>query len=282
MTRNKSARRVREHYGRENLNRTILEALESAGKNVNALTREDIFTIDEFHIRGRDATRELAALAGLRASMDVLDIGCGIGGPARTLSAEFGCRVTGIDLVPEFIEAAKDLSDRVGLSESTQFLRCDALDLPFADSTFDVVFMEHVSMNIFEKQALFGDIWRVLRAGGIFADYGICAGPGSSVVFPVPWSEDGGASHLISPEQYREKISAAGLVVREFLDVTAISRDWFQSTLDKMDRSGQRSSPLTLSVVMGDTAGVKLANMLRNLEENRLVVHQLAAVKPVG
>jgi SAM-dependent methyltransferase len=266
---------VRKHYGREGLIDGILRALEGAGKDLDALTREDLFTIDEFHIRGRDATRELAHLAGLRERMDVLDVGCGIGGPARTLAAEFGCRVTGIDLVPEYVEAASELTRRVGMADSVRFEVGNALDLPFKDSVFDAVVMEHVSMNVEDKGALFRGIRRVLRPGGIFADYVICAGPESPVIFPVPWSDDGRASFLIPPDEYLRKIAGAGFRVRESADVTETSREWFEVTAAKLAESGP--PPLSLGLIMGNSAQIKVANILRNLDERRVSVMQIVS-----
>src|SRR5687768_2728044 len=177
---------VRAHYSRQDLIGSILTALQEVGKNPDALTREDLATFEEFHLRGRDATREVAELAGFQPGMDVLDVGAGIGGPARTLAAEYGCRVHGIDLVEEYVEAAKELTKRVGMDDRVQFSVADALRIPFPDSRFDATFMEHVSMNIADKPALFSEIRRVLKPRGIFADYVICAGSETPVEYPVP------------------------------------------------------------------------------------------------
>src|SRR5207249_3797171 len=142
---------VQTQYSRPGLTAEILRALELAGNSLTSLSREQLSFFDEFHIRGREATREIAQTAGFARGMSVLDIGCGIGGPARTLAAEYGCRVNGIDLVTEFIEAARELTRRVGMSDQAQFQQADALDIPFPDSSFEAVMMEHVSMNVADK-----------------------------------------------------------------------------------------------------------------------------------
>lgn len=138
-------------YGRPDLERTIVTAFEQAGKDTDQLTRNDIKSFDEFHIKGRDATRELAGLAGLRRDNQVLDVGSGVGGPARTLAAEFDCYVTGIDLVEEYCRVAEIFTERVGLSDRIAFQHENALEMPFEDGAFDVVWLQHVSMNIEDK-----------------------------------------------------------------------------------------------------------------------------------
>ncbi len=271
---------VREHYARHDLIGSLLNALKETGKDVNALTREDLANFDEFHIRGRDATREVADLAGLRAGMEVLDVGCGIGGPARTLAAEYGCSVHGIDLVEEYVEAAEELTSRVGLSDQVQFTTADALQIPFPDSRFDAALMEHASMNIPDKNALFREIRRVLRPDGVFADYVICAGPELPVHYPVPWSDDGRASFLIPPDDYTREVEEAGFSIGERNDVTAESLAWIQDMMAKMAaRPAGSPPPLGLNLIMGDTAAQKLQNVARNLQENRIRVLQLVGVK---
>lgn len=193
---------INEHYIRDNLGKTILAAYESAGKDINSLTREDISTFEEFHIRGRIATRELGQLAELTEGMKVLDIGSGVGGPARTLAAEFGCEVVGLDMVEEYCNTAEMLTGKVGLSDKVTFRRGDMLDMPFEDSTFNVVWSQHVTMNIEDKQRLFREIRRVLRPGGIFVLYEIIAGPTSPIHFPVPWAGDTTINFLVTPEEF--------------------------------------------------------------------------------
>jgi len=126
----------------------ILDALEAAGKDVDALSREDIASFDEFHIRGLEATREVADLAEIKAHSRVLDVGCGIGGPARTLASEYGCDVVGIDIVEEYCRAATLFTERVELTDKVSFQHVNALDLPFEDEEFDVVWFEHSLPNI--------------------------------------------------------------------------------------------------------------------------------------
>ena len=201
---------LNEHYGVTDLGDEILDALEAAGKDVDALTRNDIASFDEFHIRGREATREVADLAEIEDNSRVLDVGCGIGGPARTLASEFGCDVVGIDIVEEYCRAATLFTDRVGLTDKVSFQHANALDLPFEDEAFDVLWFEHTLLNIKAKNAALEDAHRVLRPRGALALYEICSGPGGELVFPVPWASDASLSYLEPSERLREIVLDCG------------------------------------------------------------------------
>src|SRR5512135_933686 len=198
---------VQTHYTRADLGDAILAALESAGKDVNRLTPEDLAPIDEFHIRGREATLELARAAGLDATKRVLDVGSGVGGTARCLAKEFGCRVTGVDLTDEYCRAAAMLCARTGLAHLVDFRQGDATNLPFDDCTFDVVWTEHVAMNIPDKTRLYNEMHRVLNPGGTLAIYDVLAGPSGPVLFPVPWARAPDASFLVQPDELRELLA---------------------------------------------------------------------------
>ena len=150
MTTN-AQRDVAAHYAVANLENLILEGLDAAGKDLDALTVDDLAPVDEFHIRGREATKELARWVDLQAGQRVLDVGCGLGGTARYLADAFQCTVVGLDLTEEYCRVAERLSARVGLAERTSFKQGSALDIPFPDREFDVVWTEHAQMNIADK-----------------------------------------------------------------------------------------------------------------------------------
>ena len=126
------ADRVASHYS-ENLALAdvIAQNLQSAGRDLNKLTTADLATADEFHIRGRKATLELASQMNLNANSHVLDIGSGLGGPARTLAETYGCQVTGIDLTQAFCNAATAMSDWVGLGKRVLFKQGGRHELAF-------------------------------------------------------------------------------------------------------------------------------------------------------
>ena len=228
---------IERNYGRSGLVERTLAALNAAGLDPKALDRNALQPLDEFHIRGRAATRELAALAGLSTGAHVVDVGCGVGGPARTLAAEIGCRVTGLDLIPEYCALAELLTAGTGLSDRVAVRQGSALEMPFDDGAFDAAWMQHVSMNIEDKPRLYREIRRVLRPGGVLALNEVYAGPGGARRYPVPWASDAGIDFLVSQEEARRAIAAAGLREVEWVDVTDKSAEWFRGVL-----GGRRSA----------------------------------------
>ena len=268
-------RELNDHYGVANLGDDILEELDHAGKDVDGLTRDDITSFDEFHIRGRTATRELANLADVQAGAAVLDVGCGVGGPARTLAAEFGCDVVGVDLVDEYCRAAELFADRVGMDDAVRFQRGNALDLPFDDRRFDVVWFQHTLMNVDAKARAFAEAGRVLEPGGTLALYEICAGPGGDPHFPVPWAPDASLNYLETPGRLRETIGGRGFEEVAWRDVSAPSLEWFRTVVEKMQSRPADAPPaLGLNLLMGAETPVKAKNVVRSLEEERIAVVQ--------
>lgn len=261
---------IKEHYSRENLSDTIQKALARTGETVSSHADTEAF--DEFHIRGREATRALAELAGLSAGMRVLDLGCGIGGPARTLAAEYGCIVTGVDLVEEYVRAAEMLTARVGLSDRVDFRHGDMAALPFGPASFDAVWTVHTTMNVENKPDLFAGMARVLKPGGLLALYEVCAGSASPPYYPVPWASDDAINFLVSGDELKRLLGAAGFEEAAWLDVSSLSLDWLKRTIAARKAAGKGGGPVKvgLGVVMGETAAKKSGNMVRNLEEDRI------------
>lgn len=271
--------KIERHYSRGGLTDRILTALRDAGKDVNSLSYSDLWPLDQFHTRGREATAELAQSAGLRAGLHVLDVGCGIGGPARMLAAQFGCRVTGIDLTEEFCQTAADLSASAGLSGSVEFRCANALDLPFEAESFDAAWTQHASMNISDKGLLYSEIHRVLKPGGRLAMYDVAAGPTSPIHFPVPWAREASISFLIAPEEMRRKLEEAGFRAISWKDGTDEARAWFQAMVERNAAEGQ-GPRLGLHHVLGPDWPAMIANLGRNFQEQRIRVIQAVFEKP--
>lgn len=268
---------IRTHYARSDLGNAILAALEKAGKDLNHLTPEELAPVDEFHIRGRTATLELARAASLDASRRVLDVGSGIGGTSRCLAKEFGCRVTGIDLTEEYCNAAALLSAKVGLADLVDFRQGDATRLPFDDASFDVVWTEHVAMNIPDKALLYREMHRVLKPGGTLAIYDILAGPSGPVLFPVPWARTPETSFLVQPGELRRLLEAAGFKVTHWSDTTDAARTWFVALAEKIRREGLPA--VGFHILLGPDFPAMAQNQRRNLEEGRIVLAQIIASK---
>ena len=196
----------------------------------------------------------------------MLDVGCGIGGPARYLAATFGCRVTGVDLSPSFIDAANYLTRRCGLSDRATFQVGDALHLPFEDGAFDVIFLQHVAMNIADRSSLYAGMRRMLAPGGRFATYDLVRRDGD-VVYPAPWARDASTSFLLSEGDTRLALEQAGFRAVVWRDDTQAAVQWFKAVM-----TGPPPNGLNLGIVMGPDFQAMTANLARNIGENRLGV----------
>lgn len=257
---------VRTHYNGPGLTDRIKIALAAIGPEGQLLTAKQLASLDQFHTRGLLATTELASASGVKAEDKVLDLGCGIGGPARYLASTFGCTVIGVDLSPSFIEAAEYLTARCGLADQIAFKVGDALHLPFDDGAFDAVFLQHVAMNIADRAALYTEVRRVLKPGGRFATYDLVL-TGGDVIYPAPWARDASTSFLISAEDTRAALEAAGFTVQLWRDDTETALDWFKAAA-----ANPSPGPLNLGVVMGPEFPAISGNLGRNIREGRLGV----------
>ena len=266
--------RVREHYAATGLTDLIRSALTIVAPESQTLTVAQLAPLDQFHTRGILATEELAGAAGLEPQSRVLDLGCGIGGPARHLAATFGCMVTGVDLSPGFIDAATYLTARCALSDRVTFQAGDALHLPFEDGAFDAVFLQHVVMNIEDRAALYAEVHRILTPGGRFAIYDLVLRDGD-VVYPVPWARDASTSFLMSEGETCTALEHAGFQPVFWRDDSQTAIDWFRTTLAGPPPSGPH-----LGVVLGAEFRAMTANLARNIREQRLGV--LSAVLTRG
>ncbi|CAB3793010.1 2-methoxy-6-polyprenyl-1,4-benzoquinol methylase, mitochondrial [Paraburkholderia ultramafica] len=255
---------VRDHYRASGLTERLKIALAVFGPEDQRLTPQQLGALDQFHTRGFAATAELAKLAGITADMSVLDVGSGVGGPARFLAATYGCRVTGIDLSEPFVDAARYLTQRTGQSEQVSFRTASALELPFDDSRFDVVLLQHVAMNIADRARLYREIRRVLKSGGRFATFDVVAN-GVEPHYPVPWARTLATSFLLTADATREAIEEAGFSTLAWQDDTEAAKAW----ITQLRASGPPPSP-NLGVVMGPDFAQLASNLGRNLLEGRL------------
>lgn len=264
---------VEAHYTRGDLLQAVLAGLVAAGHDPEHLEAGALGPVEEFHTFGRQGTVALAEAAGLEPGEHVLDVGSGLGGPARHLAREYGCTVTGVDLTAELVAVAAELTRRVGQDDVVTFQQGDATDLPFADDRFDVVWTQHVSMNIADKPALFAEMARVLRPGGRLASFDILAAEGHPTLhFPVPWAEDASTSALASPSETRALLAGAGLAVRVWDDVTAEAAEFYAFLAELPEEP----PPLGLHLLIPNMR-VKGANLRRGVDEGALTVVRCVA-----
>jgi SAM-dependent methyltransferase len=277
--------RVRDHYGTASLGDRVQDALARAGFGEGTIDWSALAPIDEFHTGGLAATRETVAALDPKAGDRVLDVGSGLGGPARLIAAQRECDVTGIDLTPEFVEVAQRLTERTGLSDRVRFVCADALALPFDDGAFDAAITQHVAMNIADRARLYAEIRRVIAPGGRFALYDVVAGDGGSLTFPVPWARDPEMNFLLTADETRAAVAAAGFEEASFADRTDTvvqgARFWTR-IVDPPPGAAPDAPPeppprFDLRDVMGDDFPQLAANLRENLVEGRARVIQLVA-----
>lgn len=260
-------RAVSAQYAPIDISARIVARLIEAGKDPERLTRADLASFDEFHAGGRDSTRELARLAAIADGSKVLDIGCGIGGPARTLAAEFGCQVTGIDLTQGYCQAARMLTAKLGMGGQVSFQCANALDLPFAAASFDMVWSQNAWMNIDDKARFMREVVRVLRPGGVFALETILAGRVTGIHLPVLWAESPTLNFLVTEAEAKGLLSGAGLEARVWQDTTQRSIALQRKRQEVNEREGPPLLSLNVLVPMDFRA--KVENVLRNNLEGR-------------
>jgi SAM-dependent methyltransferase len=261
---NDAAKGVLDHYRATGLTERLKAALAAFGPEDQPLTPQQLGALDQFHTRGLAATADLAKLAGIDVGMSVLDVGAGVGGPARFLAATCGCRVTGVDLSEPFVDAAGYLTERTGQSGQVSFQVASALELPFDDGSFEVVLLQHVAMNISDRAKLYREIRRVLMSGGRFATFDVVLKSGEPH-YPVPWARTPATSFLLTDAATREAVEPAGFRTLVWRDDTEAARAWFA----QLRASGPPPSP-NLGVVMGPDFAQLSSNLGRNLMEGRL------------
>ncbi|HEX3722671.1 MAG TPA: methyltransferase domain-containing protein, partial [Nitrolancea sp.] len=216
---------VNSHYTPEHLADTFDRVLQSWGLEDALLTPSQLAPLDQFHVGGEAATLALGALAGVDPTTRVLDIGGGFGGPARTLAATYGCSVVVLDLTEAYCEVGAMLTRRSGLSDHVVFQRGDALAIPFPDAAFDLVWTQHSSMNIADKQGMYAEVHRVLRPGGRLALFEIMARTATPLRFPVPWARDDTINFLCSPDDVHALLTNIGFRTLQWEDLTDTTVD---------------------------------------------------------
>lgn len=268
-------RRVAAHYARSDLENVIVDALRKAGKSVDPIDPSDLAPIDEFHFGWAAITAELAKDAGFTPQMHILDIGSGIGGPARHFARACGCRVTGVDLTPDFVAAANALTQRCRMADRVQFQQGSALMLPFEAESFDGETLMHVGMNIADKAALFGEARRVLKRGATLLVYDVMrTGPGE-VAYPQPWAASAETSFVETPDTYRNALGAAGFRISSENNRRDFVLKLMREARGRAEKEGP--APLGLHVLVGSTVTDRIGNAFAAAEAGTIAPVELIA-----
>ena len=274
----KDIKHIHNYYSPNDLYNKIIDGLNKLGKDLSKVSLDDLQPVDEFHIRGDTATKELIKLAEFTPDMHILDVGCGIGGSTRRLSHETGCRVTGIDLSNEYIDTAERLTQLLNMQDQVTFHACSALELPFEDDAFDGIWSLQMNMNIEDKLAWLRETYRVLKPGGRAVLYEVCGNKNTPLYFPVPWAQDSSMSFLVQPELFSNVIKDAGFEIKIWNDKTDLAQKAFANAKEP---EGEPNLPvLGVYLLVGNDIQTKAYNLHRNLDEERVSLIETVAIKP--
>jgi SAM-dependent methyltransferase len=269
---------ISDHWATGDVYARILEAMKAASLSPDTVTVEQLAPVDHFHARGLPATVELADILPIRPDHHIVDIGCGIGGPARYVAKRIGCRVSGVDITGPFVEAANKLTALLGMESQVEVRLGDGQQLPYGDGLFDGGYTQHVTMNVADRGRFFGEAFRVLKPGAFFAltEHGL--GPNGNPHYPVPWSEDGTGAYLVTPADTVAYLEKAGFIDVKVEDTGA---KYLAGYRRAMELAAQGALPsFGTHILMGATAPAKGRNAARNIEEGRTHPVQVVCRKP--
>lgn len=259
---------INKHYGEDMLEDRVQSVLAAEGLDRYDLTWSDLSRFDQFHTGGLEATKSLAALLQIEPGSAVLDIGSGLGGPARYLAVAYGCTVTGIDLNPAYVRIATDMSARTGLATKTSFVEGNALRLPFADASFDFAWTQHTAMNIQDRVGLYREIRRVLKPEGRFACHDIVLGNSEPLEFPFPWAATPEMSNVVSINDMNAALEAAGFRETEWRDVTDGAKAFVIAQREQASTGA--TQPANLVALIGPEFAPLIQNLGRHFMDGRL------------
>ena len=266
------------HYTSGDLLARLEARLREDGVDPARPTAEALAPYDHFHGRGLEATEDMAGLLRVAETDHILDVGSGLGGPARYMARRFGCRVSGVDLTAEFCDVARHLNALLGLEERVSIAHGDALAMPFGDGAFDGAYSMNVSMNIADKRALYREIHRVLRPGAWLMLSEAAQGPGGAPDFPTPWARTASSSFLSTEAETRANLEACGFAIESLRDTTDVALAYGARSRALVEAGG-KPSHRAVSLIHGALAEEAAANSARALKERRAVPIELVCRK---
>jgi ubiquinone/menaquinone biosynthesis C-methylase UbiE len=248
------------------------------GKTPDTVTIDDLAPVDEFHIGGRTATEKLVEQLGVTPGDHVLDVGCGLGGPARFVAQRFKCRVSGVDLTSDYVETGNRLCEWVGLGDLVELRQSSALSMPFEDAKFDAAYMIHVGMNIDDKESLCVEVSRVLRPGSRFAIYDVMRTADGELSYPLPWATTPASSAVAAVERYRQALQRAGFEILSERNRRDFALAYFSDLKSRTPAAGG-PTPLGLHTLMGERRPHQIKNMFESISARRIAPFELIARK---
>jgi ubiquinone/menaquinone biosynthesis C-methylase UbiE len=269
---------ISDHYQNSGLLAAIRGGIAALGKTTSTITVDDLAPVDEFHIGGRRATEELFRQLEPAPAQHLLDIGCGLGGPARFAADRYQCRVSGVDLTRDYVEAGNALCQWLGLDDRVVLHHANALSMPFADGTFSAAYMLHAGMNIEDKARLFREVAHVLQARARFAIYDVMRTGEGDLRYPLPWATVPESNAVATPEQYQDALYAAGFELLSQRSRRDFALSYFarlQSQMAAADGPG----PLGMHTLMGERRQRQVPNMVANISNGLIAPFEMIAQK---
>lgn len=271
---------VANHYAHGSLVEAIRHGIGKLGKTIDSVNIDDLGPVDEFHIGGRIATESFLDQLDIHSAHHVLDVGCGLGGGSRFAAQKYGCQITGVDLTQEYVETGNTLCFWVGLDNRISLEVADATSLPCSDETFDRAYMLHVGMNITDKDSLASELYRVVRPGGRIGIYDVMRVGGGDLAFPVPWATGPEGSSVSPPTAYKTALERAGFSIIAERNRRDFALEFFTQFQSKA-ASTEGPPPLGLHILMGDTAPLKVMNMIENISRKLIAPVEIVAERAV-
>lgn len=278
------AAEVARHYAPTGL-RDKVKALVAAADR-ETLSVDELEHLDQFHVLGKDATLRLAQRAEVDATMRVLDVGSGMGGPARLLAAEFGCRVTGVDYSEDFLQTAELFTELTGLQDRVDFQRAEATALPFDDRSFDLVWTQHAQQNIPDKERFFSELYRVLKPGGRCVMHDLMDGGGGvEPTFPAYWGRDPALSFLIGERETKDLLAKVGFEILDWQDTTPETIRWHEGLLDLQTEPHDASEAsgvagLDFGLLFGEDTVTMTENALTDMRSRAIGIFEAVLARP--
>ncbi len=271
-----------EHYSNPELINRIKLGLQKMGKSAETVTLDDLVSVDEFHVRGPMATQEIIKLLQPQANARLIDLGSGLGGPARRFAATVGCHVTGVDLSSDYCHAARELSQWLNLDSKTDFVQENVTELTGQeDSRYDGAFSIHVAMNIEDRNAFYTQAARVLKTGARFVMYDLILGSeDAEVKYPMPWAIDATDSFLRTETQMLVELEQAGFSIESTRDDSPQALEFLKAGIEKMQQN--TPPPLSLATILGPVAQQVFPNLAQNFMAGSLRVLAVSAIKQLN
>lgn len=262
-------------YTSGDLRERLHQALRDSGVEPEVMQPADLEEADHFHSGGKAATAEIVKALNIGLGTRVLDVGSGIGGPARSF-AGLGAVVTGVDVTEEFVVLARELNAACGMAGSITMLQAPGHRTGLPEGSFDAATLIHVGMNIADKSAVFTEVYRLLRPGGVFGVYDLM-GSNDDLDYPMPWADTARASYVVPDSTYLDKLRAAGFVVTEDSDRSAAV---LKAMAEQFKRSEQAPMPLAAPILLGSDPAGRIRNAMSAMKSGAVAPRLLVAVRP--